>query len=332
MAAARISPWLLAAVLALAWLAVGPDTPDLAAQVYRAGLFEREGFTLVNLNWYGGHHTPAYSILFPPLAALLGVRVVGVLAAVASALLFERIARRHFGARAARLGVLWFAVGTVADLLIGRLTFALGLTVALGAVYALQRGRRRLGLGLGVACTLASPVAGLFLALAGVAYWWSTRAPAGLWLAAAATTPAIALSLLFPEGGSQPFSAGALLAIVLCCVALLWLLPLRERALRAGALIYLGSALLAFAVASPMGENASRLGVAFAGPLLVCAVLGAGQASRRRRILLAAVAPLLVWQWWAPVRETVKGAVDPSSQAAYYRPLLSFLATTRRDA
>jgi hypothetical protein len=44
MAAARISPWLLAAVLALAWLAVGPDTPDLAAQVYRAGLFEREVF------------------------------------------------------------------------------------------------------------------------------------------------------------------------------------------------------------------------------------------------------------------------------------------------
>jgi len=161
MAAARTSPWLLAAALALAWLAFGPDTPDLAAQVYRAGLFEREGFTLVNLNWYGGHHTPAYSILFPPLAALLGVRVVGVLAAVASALLFERIARRHFGARAARLGALWFAVGTVTDLLIGRLTFALGLTVALGAVYALQRGRRRLGLALGVACTLASPVAGL---------------------------------------------------------------------------------------------------------------------------------------------------------------------------
>ena len=332
MAAARISPWLLAAVLALTWLAFGPDTPDLAAQVYRAGLFEREGFTLVNLNWYGGHHTPTYSTLFPPLAALLGVRAVGVLAAVASALLFERIARRHFGARAARPGALWFAVGTVADLLIGRLTFALGLTVALAAVYALQCGRRRLGLALGVACTLASPVAGLFLALAGVADWWSTRERIGLWLGAAVMAPAIALSLLFGDGGSQPFAAGALLAIVLCCVVLLWLLPARERALRAGALVYLGSALLAFVVASPMGGNASRLGVAFAGPLLLCAVLAAGDGLRRRRVLLAAIVSLLAWQWWAPVRETIKGAVDPSSQAAYYRPLLSFLESRAEAA
>ena len=85
MAAVRSAPWLLAAALALAWLAFGPPTPDLAAQVYRAGLFHREGFTLFNANWYGGHHTPAYSILFPPLGALLGVRVVGALAAVGSA-------------------------------------------------------------------------------------------------------------------------------------------------------------------------------------------------------------------------------------------------------
>lgn len=332
MAAARISPWLLAAVLALTWLAVGPDTPDLAAQVYRAGLFEREGFTLVNLNWYGGHHTPAYSTVFPPLAALLGVRVVGVLSAIASALLFERIARRHFGPRAARIGAQWFAVGTVADLLIGRLTFALGLAVALGAIYALQCGRRRLGIGLCVACTLASPVAGLFLALAGVAHWWSTRERLGLWVGAAAVTPATALSLLFPEGGSQPFPTIGLLSIVLCCIALLWLLPARERALRAGALLYLASALLAFVVASPMGDNASRLGVAFAGPLLVCALLASGDALRRRRVLLTAIVPLLVWQWWAPVRETIKGAVDPSSKAAYYKPLLNFLESRAEAA
>ena len=331
LAAARTAPWMLAAALALAWLAFAPDTPDLAAQVYRAGLFEREGFTLVNLNWYGGHHTPAYSILFPPLGALLGVRVVGVLAAVASALLFARIASRHFGARAARPGALWFAAGTVADLLIGRLTFALGVCIALAAVYALQLGHRRVGLAGGAACTLASPVAGLFLALAGAAYWLSTRERVGLWLAAAAMTPAIALSLLFPEGGSQPFEAGALLAIVLCCAGLLWLLPARERVLRAGALIYLGSALLAFVVASPMGGNASRLGVAFAGPLLVCAVPVAGDALGRRRVLMAAIVPLAIWQWWAPLRETIKGAVDPSSQAAYYRPLLGFLAS-RADA
>jgi len=330
MARARTAPWLVSAALALAWLVLGPATPDLAAAVYRTGLFEREGFTLFNANWYGGHHTPAYSILFPPLGALVGVRVAGALAAVGSAVLFERIARRHFGERA-RWGALWFGAGTVADLLIGRLTFAVGVTLALAAVFALQRGYRRTGLGLGVACTLASPVAGLFLALAGVARWLALhrREHIGLWLAALALAPAVALSILFPEGGSQPFNANALASIVLSCVLLLWLVPGEERTVRAGTIVYLASALLAFAVASPMGDNASRLGVAFAGPLLLCAALSPSTHERRRRHVLAVALGLLVWQWWAPVRETVKGAVDPSAQAAYFRPLVSFVDADR---
>ena len=45
----------------------------------------------------------------------------------------------------------------------------------------------------------------------------------------------------------------------------------------------------------------------------------------RRRIVVAAIVPLVVWQWWAPVRETIKGAVDPSGQAAYFAPLLNFI-------
>jgi hypothetical protein len=239
--------------------------------------------------------------------------------------LFERIARRHFGGAAARVGALWFAAGTVADLLIGRLTFAVGVTLALAAVLALQCGYRRTGLALGVACSLGSPVAGLFLAMAGLAYWLATHRRVALWLAAAAITPALLLSILFPEGGSQPFSTGTLLAVVACCAMLLWLLPVRERALRVGAVVYLVSALLAFAIASPMGGNASRLGVAFAGPVLFCAAWAAGASAQRRRLLFAAAVPLLVWQWWAPVRETVKGALDPSSHATYFHPLLHFL-------
>jgi hypothetical protein len=325
MAHARTAPWLLAAALALGWLALAPATPDLAAAVYRVGLFQHEGFTLFNANWYGGHYTPAYSVLFPPLGALLGTRVAGALAAVASAVLFERIAGRHFGERA-RWGALLFGAGTAADLLIGRLTFAVGVALGLAAVFALQRGHRRSGLGLGVACTLASPVAGLFLALAGAAHWLVRRRERiGLWLAAVAIAPAVALSILFPEGGSQPFHATTFAAIVACCGLLLWLMPRDERTLRTGALLYLASTLLAFAVASPMGDNASRLGVAFAGPLLLCAALPPGTGSRRRRHVLGVALGLLVWQWWAPVRETIKGAVDPSAQAAYFRPLVSFV-------
>jgi hypothetical protein len=75
MAIPRLAPRHVAAMLALAWLAFGPPTPDLAAQVYRAGLFEREGWTIFDLSWSGDDRMPAYSLLFPPLGALLGVRV-----------------------------------------------------------------------------------------------------------------------------------------------------------------------------------------------------------------------------------------------------------------
>ena len=68
---------LLAAAIASLWLAVAPATPDLAAQVYRAHLFANHGFALYDANWYGGHLLPAYSVLFPPLGALLGVRLAG---------------------------------------------------------------------------------------------------------------------------------------------------------------------------------------------------------------------------------------------------------------
>lgn len=331
--AAPAAPWLLAAALALGWLAFAPPTPDLAAQAYRAGLFDREGFTLFNANWYGGHHTPAYSILFPPLGALLGVRVVGALAAVASAVLFERIARRHFGTSAgARWGALWFGAGTAADLFIGRLTFAVGVTFGLAAVYALQRSHRRSGLALAAGCTLGSPVAGLFLAMAGLAHWLSTRARLGLAVAAAALVPAVGLALLFPEGGSQPYPLYTLLSVILSGGLLLRLLPRCERPLRIGIALYVAAALLAFAIPTPMGSNVSRLGAAFAGPLLLCAAFAPGVARRgHRRIVLVAVVPLLVWQWWAPVRETSKGAVDPSGQAAYFAPLLEFL-DARADA
>src|SRR5437764_15381526 len=105
----RAQPWLpalLAAALAVLYLFWDPLAPDLAAQVFRTDLFERDGFTLWNGQWFGGHYTPGYSVLFPPLAALLGPRLVGGLAAVASAVLFDRIVRWRW-VEAAWLGSVW---------------------------------------------------------------------------------------------------------------------------------------------------------------------------------------------------------------------------------
>lgn len=319
-------PAALSALLAGLWLLFAPPTPDLAAQVYRTGLFEQHGFTLFNAQWYAGHHTPGYSLVFPPLAALLGPRVVGAFAAVLSAALFAKLAHDHWGARA-RAGSYWFAAATATDLFIGRLTFALGVTLALGALLALRGRHVKTAAALAVATTAASPVAGLFLAMGGVAHAVARRERIGIAVAAGAFLPALALAVAFPEGGSQPFGFWAFAAVVAAAVATWRLLPSGERTLRVGALLYAAATVAAFAVATPMGSNATRLAAMFAGPVLACALVGRASP----RVIAAAAIPLLVYQWWGPIRETEKGASDPSSELAFYRPLLDFLEA-RADA
>lgn len=161
---AAAAPWGLATAAAgvLVWLLVDPRTPDLAAQVYRANLFAQVGWVVWDSRWYGGHAIPGYSLVFPPLAAWLGVRVVGALAVLASATLFERLARGAFGVRAARWGAVWFALAAVGDVWSGRVTFALGVSFGLSAVAAYVRargcaGRREVGAAAADARGRASP-------------------------------------------------------------------------------------------------------------------------------------------------------------------------------
>jgi hypothetical protein len=85
--------WLVlsTAVLIGVWLAVDPRTPDLAAQVYRVGLFGRVGLAVWDTHWYAGHGVLGYSLIYPPLASLLGMRVLGALCVLASSVLFWRL-------------------------------------------------------------------------------------------------------------------------------------------------------------------------------------------------------------------------------------------------
>ena len=338
----RVPPWLLAAALALIWLAVAPNTPDLAAQAYRAQLFAEQGFSVWDGFWYGGHHLPGYSLLFPPLGAIVGPRPVGVLTAIGSTLLFDRLATAHFG-QGARWGTRWFAAASVADLCIGRLTFSLGVFVGLAALLLWQRGHRRTAGLAAAACAAASPVAGAFLALAAAAVLlsrvpelpWSSatlralradrHARAACLVAGGSTAMVIFLAVAFPEGGRQPFAVYAALAVVACAVALVVVVDPRERALRAGAALYAVAGVLSFALATPMGSNVTRLGATFAGPLLVCVCAGHRPDARRRNVLLGIGVALWCWQWYAPAREIGTSVTDPSTQASYYTPLIQQL-------
>src|SRR4051794_23866923 len=174
---------LLATALAAAYLLVAPQSADLAAQVYRAGLFHRAGWLLWDTAWYGGPPLLGYSVLFPPLGALLGVRLAGALSVVAAAALFGALVRAPFPARRAAIGATWFAAGIAAQLLTGRMTFLFGVAIGLGAVLAARHGRRALAVALAAATMLASPVAGAFVALAGLGWAVAERSKFGAALA-----------------------------------------------------------------------------------------------------------------------------------------------------
>jgi hypothetical protein len=318
--------WALAAALAAGWLAFAPPTPDLAAQVYRAGLFEREGFAVFHLSWYGGHHLPAYSLLSPPLAALVGPRLLGAAAVIASVALFERLLRPHVGTRAARIATVWFALAATGDLLIGRITFSLGVTVGLAALLALQRGRTALGGALAVGCAAASPVAGVFLALAGTALAVGSRSRGGLVLAVAALATVLLLAAAFPEGGTQPYGLAHAAIPVALAAGLLWMFPRAHPALIAGVAMYAGACLAASLLSTPLGSNVTRLGVLFGGPLLAALVVTHRIPSRRWGPVVALAGVLAVWVSIGPVREVAKGAGDPSTTPEYHRPVVDALA------
>jgi hypothetical protein len=308
-----------AAALALVYLIARPPSPDLAAQVFRADLFADHGFLIWNNYWYGGHYLPGYSVLFPPLAALLGPRLVGALSAVAAAGLFGALARRRYGDRA-RLGTLWFGAATASLLLAGELTFALGVAIGLGALVAIQRRRIALGAGLAVLTSCASPVAGLFAILAGAALTLAGARREGIALAAGSGAALAVLTAAFPTGGWFPFAVSAFIAVPLFVVAALAVVPSDERALRFGLVLFGLLGIAAFVIHTPLGANAARLGSLFGGPVLALALLG------RRPVALALLAlPLLYWQWGAPIRDVAAAAGDPSLHGSYYGPLLAEL-------
>lgn len=321
----------ISASLSAVCLAWQPQPLDLAAQVFRADLWDRAGWVIFDDAWYGGHTIPGYSLLYPPLGAWLGPELLGAVCAVVAAIGFAAIAVRAYGGRA-WLGALWFGLGSTVSLYGGRITFGLGLALGLLAILALQR-RRPVPAGLAaVAAALASPVAGVFTAMAAAAVLIAARlepvaAPSRqrlthsarvVLLAAALAT--LALALAFPTSGFQPFTLDSFLWIPAVCAVCFFLLPVGETTLRVGFALYALVGLSAFLVETPFGSNALRLGMLFAGPVMALALYG-----RRPVVLLLLAAPLLWWQWTATVRDVLAADGDPSTTAAYYQPLVAEL-------
>jgi hypothetical protein len=315
-------PGLVAAAFGIAYLIIKPESADHAAQFFRSDLFAEQGFSAWDNMWFGGHHLPGYGFLLPALGAWIGPRLVGVLSALVASLLFSAIAYRRFGEHA-RLGVLWFAAATAISLYTGRLTFALGVAMAMAAVFAAQRGHRVTGTFFAALTPLASPVAALFLACGVVAYAIAERTRRGLELAVVSVGVAFAISTAFPEGGTEPFVFSSFEPAILVTLAVFVALPPEERLLRYSVAAYGAALVAAFLIQSPMGGNATRMGSLLLGP-----VLAFGLWHKQRFALIILVPVLVYWQWSPVVRDLEEVSAQPSVDAGYYAPLRDFLRGT----
>jgi hypothetical protein len=330
---ARLPAWTITAALALLYLILAPSSPDLAAASYRSDLFARVGFTLWDNSWYGGHHMVAYSLLAPALGALIGPRLVAALAMTLATALFAALIEGRFPARATRLAAFWFAIGASIGLLSSRVPFDLGLAIGLGSLLLAQRRLPWAALALALLCSLASPVAGAFLALAYLA--WALTGPPRAWpgaLVVVVLAPIALLTVVFPEGGTQPFVGSAFYPALLGVIVLGVLIPAEQRELRIGALLYALALSGAFLLPTAVGGNADRLGSLIAGPLAACVLLSAHPHSLRlaRGRALIVLAPfLLYWQANAPLADFAAAASDPAVHASYSSPLLHELSTLR---
>ena len=144
------SPALLATafatVLSLIWFVLPPSGSDLAAQVAHADFFGRDGWLPVDMRWFGGTDVFGYSIISPPMMAALGVGLFGVLVTIAASGLLGLVLQKckvPHPRMAALVGTGCFA----ANLMAGRLTFALGVAAGLATILCLWvEGRWRLPL------------------------------------------------------------------------------------------------------------------------------------------------------------------------------------------
>ncbi len=325
----------LSSALALAIALWSPPVGDLAAQVFRTELFEHAGLSIWNGSWYGGHYTLTYSVLFPPLGALLGPQVVGVLSVVASSYLFDRLVRDRWGAEA-RWATLWFAAGVVTLLADGQLTFALGVAFGLGSLRLLQLRRPVFGSLAAAGCALASPVAAAFLAGVLIAGSWRGGVRfqrAGLTAGLIALLLTLIPNLAFPEAGHFPFVLSSYVAIPVWCLGALILtqgVRTEERQLRLVVLGYALAATAIYLVPNAMGGNAVRLGALFGGPVLAAVLL-----ARRPRpavptwffvvVLAVTMVGSLYWQFTASVTQIARSVGDPSTTEAYFAPVAHWL-------
>jgi hypothetical protein len=320
---------LIAAAVALPLVLFGPSPGDLPAHLYRTELV-RDGVLLWDTYWYAGHYPLAsYSLLYYFPAALVGNEPLALGAVIVSAALFAVLVLRRWGMET-RWAARAFAVAACGPLFTGSYPYALGVAAGLGALCALQAGRTWLALGCAALTIGFSPLAFLFLCLVLVAAQVARRrldrravvVGAGLLVLGAIQAEVVEI---FPHDAHYPFFRRVELAVVLGLAVLCGALVLRARRGRILALVFalwFLATVVAYLVASPIGENITRL----RGVAVPLALLAAALAEYRPRWLaVTAVAGALAYTL-VPYLSVIPYKQDGRpTEEGFWAPALSFL-------
>src|ERR1041384_3506327 len=88
----------LAATLAAPLLWAAPPGIDWAAHAYQRTFLLQHGFAIWNNFWYAGRYSfVTYSLLYYPLAALLGIRVLALASIASAAAAFTLVVLTQWG-------------------------------------------------------------------------------------------------------------------------------------------------------------------------------------------------------------------------------------------
>ena len=327
-----------AGLLAAIIMTVGPPGIDTPAHLFMTWAFRHAGFRLWNSYWYDGRYDfVGYSLVFYPVASVVGVLATTVASAAVLAAAVATVGRREWGRAANAPCLLLAATATVTCCISGMFPFLAGAAAGAVALACAQR-RRRIGFGIAMVVSLGcSPLAFGLAAVVLAGFVLGSRQPLAIArrnkiaVAALAATAIAALVVerAFPAGGWYPYHASDLLVITAFSGAGLYLTAQspRARGLQMVFVAYFALNLVTFAVHGPVGSNSTRLFSIAGVPLLW---LAANVGRRRSWTVLAPMLALaLALQLGPAVRNAYSAWSDPATAAGFWRPAVQFLDSRR---
>ena len=311
----------------LVW--IGPPGSDFAAHLYQRAVYLQHGFAFWNNFWYAGRYSfVTYSLLYYPLAGVLGIRLLAVATVATAALAFAVVVMRQWGPQA-RWSSRTFAIVWAGIVLSAAFPFALGAALALIAIWALQ-GQRLWRFGAFALLTLAaSPVAFVLLTVVVVGIGIGRRTDRRTLFAVGFAIVSLGLVELclwriFPSDGRYPFSGAELAAALVFCafgIVITWRVE-RAHIIRFFFPLYAAACIAAFLVPSALGDNVVRVRyVAVPVSVLVLALRD------WRPRLLTAVALVLAISWnVTPLADSfAKSSSDPTASSSFWQPAIAYL-------